>query len=956
MSQIFEPFRALGFVCDGTPFALQQRGADAFVTVVLGRSYQLYNCAKLNLLFVGPLLPRRIRAIAQWKDTTFCAVGADVVAFDRGREVGALRGGQGDGEEGGGGARVTQLLPFGEHLLCLAEDGGLALWTLKGFERTAHWRLPAALREPSALCHPPTYLNKVLIAGGESGAMQLWNLNTQKCVHAYTDWGSRVTCIAVSPAVDVVGIGLADGRIAVHDVRQDLTVVSFSHDAPITSLSFRSDGAALLASGDELGCVAFWDLSLRRLSSMQRRAHEGAVTSLGFLPGQPLLLSASPDNSLKTWIFDTPDGGCRLLRSRSGHSSPPTRVRHHGESGRQLLTGGLDRSMYAVSTTSDRQTTEMSQGRAAKKARKNAAATRDVRAGDGRRQDEHAKLAPLRDVAVCSAKEGRWASVLSCHAGDPSAYTWEASKKAIGAHKLTVPLGGGAGGAGGGAAVVPTVSCVCISPCGSYGLLGSSNGRVDKFNLQSGQHRGQFGAPHSTANASKGKKKQRAAAAAAAKAASHMGAVHGVVCDATNVSAVSGGFDGLLKWWDFSSGQLQETVQLGSAVTQLLLHRDNAILAVSCDDLSIRCFDLDTRRMVRSFVGGHTNRVSDMCFSADGRWLLSAGMDCTVRVWDIPSGRCVDWWATTKPITSMSFSPTGDFLATTHAERVGVYLWSNRTQYTTAILRNVPAKPALADLPTPSGEGARVEEADENEDEEGEEGGEEELDWSKRRQLSPFLLTLSDVPRSQWTILPHLQMVKERNKPKEPPKKPELAPFFLESMPGLASSNNPQFVKRSAGEGEGKGGEAAAPRSRILNLGREGARGQETELVLALRAADARGDFAEVMVLMASLPPSGVDLAITELSTPGVENLEVLGLALRWFEWCLRSKRDFEVTQAYLALFLQLHADALAAEPALLLRAEAVRDAQAEAWGQLGGLIQQAACLVSFLGGFKDLQ
>jgi len=126
--------------------------------------------------------------------------------------------------------------------------------------------------------------------------------------------------------------------------------------------------------------------------------------------------------------------------------------------------------------------------------------------------------------------------------------------------------------------------------------------------------------------------------------------------------------------------------------------------------------------------------------------------------------------------------------------------------------------------------------------------------------------------------------------------------------------------------------------------------------VLALRAADARGDFAEVMVLMASLPPSGVDLAITELSTPGVENLEVLGLALRWFEWCLRSKRDFEVTQAYLALFLQLHADALAAEPALLLRAEAVRDAQAEAWGQLGGLIQQAACLVSFLGGFKDLQ
>ena len=31
--------------------------------------------------------------------------------------------------------------------------------------------------------------------------------------------------------------------------------------------------------------------------------------------------------------------------------------------------------------------------------------------------------------------------------------------------------------------------------------------------------------------------------------------------------------------------------------------------------------------------------------------------------------------------TSLSFSPTNDFLATSHVDSVGVFLWANRAQY-----------------------------------------------------------------------------------------------------------------------------------------------------------------------------------------------------------------------------------------------------------------------------------
>lgn len=50
-------------------------------------------------------------------------------------------------------------------------------------------------------------------------------------------------------------------------------------------------------------------------------------------------------------------------------------------------------------------------------------------------------------------------------------------------------------------------------------------------------------------------------------------------------------------------------------------------------------------------------------------------MDNTVRTWDIPTGRLIDWFTPAKPVTSLSFSPTNEFLATTHVGVVGVFLW-----------------------------------------------------------------------------------------------------------------------------------------------------------------------------------------------------------------------------------------------------------------------------------------
>lgn len=97
-------------------------------------------------------------------------------------------------------------------------------------------------------------------------------------------------------------------------------------------------------------------------------------------------------------------------------------------------------------------------------------------------------------------------------------------------------------------------------------------------------------------------------------------------------------------------------------------------MATATDDLVIRLYDVVALRMVRKFEG-HADRITDMCFSEDGKWLLSSSMDGTLRIWDVILARQIDAVQVDVCITALSLSPNMDVLATTHVDQNGVYLW-----------------------------------------------------------------------------------------------------------------------------------------------------------------------------------------------------------------------------------------------------------------------------------------
>lgn len=134
------------------------------------------------------------------------------------------------------------------------------------------------------------------------------------------NFNCAITVLEQSPAVDVLGVGLEDGRIHLRNIKMDRIICTFRQDASITSLSFRflfmislglfdkcnvfrTDGIDSLISGSSEGSIAVWDLNERILVGQKTDMHRGPITSLVFLLGQAFVVSSGDDNRIVKWVL-----------------------------------------------------------------------------------------------------------------------------------------------------------------------------------------------------------------------------------------------------------------------------------------------------------------------------------------------------------------------------------------------------------------------------------------------------------------------------------------------------------------------------------------------------------------------------------------------------------------------------------------------------------------------------
>ncbi|KAG9229251.1 Utp21 specific WD40 associated putative domain-containing protein [Amylocarpus encephaloides] len=1006
-SRIFTPFRTIGLVSSTpVPFTSVPLGKTTFqITTSVGRCLQTYDLKRgLNLVFLTrPQTPEDITATAAWKDRVIAAWGGSndspqgVSVFKRGKEIARLD------VPAELKQPIKQLLIFGAWIVGCGTTR-MEVWKSASYEHYTTLYPTATHKGKNELTggitNMPTYLNKIF-AGRSDGSVEIWNVSSGKLIYTIlppaADCGA-VTALQPTPALSLLAIAYSAGHLIIHDILTDKTRISLNSGSSrslVTSISFRTDelGAGedgrkpgvMATAGPQTGDVTFWDLNGGgRVMGVLRGAHNpssgatvsGGVSKVEFLSGQPVVVTSGLDNSLKSWVFDeTPYSPIpRILHTRSGHAAPvsrllflPTDSDGADAGGKWLLSAGKDRSLWSWSLRRDGQSTELSQGNIRKKAKKMgilnsvslgtepSATLEDLKApeitclamslnrdggmganaGSGAIWQKANRTSKKATDATLSGVTG-WESVITGHKEDKFARTWFWGRKKAG--RWAFETGDG-----------EHVSSVGISPCGTFAVVGSDTGGIDTFNLQSGMHRKRFPSKLTPSQAKRLKIEQLQAAESleiGSKPANrftmglgkHTKAITGLVVDSLNKHLISCSTDGRIKFWDFSNGHLVDEIDWHNTVsiTGIRYHAPNDLIAVTSDDLSIRVVDIETKRTIRE-LWGCAGAINDFCFSSDGRWIIAASSDRIVRVWDLPTGHLIDAIRMRTQCTALAFSATGEFLATTCEGEIGVNIWNNKTLFTHVPTRHI-SEDEIAEMsaPTVSGEGGHG--AINGAFEEEEDDPEDSAPAPAIDQLSADMMTLSLMPKSRWQTLLHLDLIKQRNKPTEAPKVPEKAPFFLPSL------EKPNPI--GAVPDEKKTEERIAERSRIMKMDRCSSEGAFT---VALRSGSDSGDYTPFISHLKTLSPSAADLEIRSLDAGLESESDELVNFVEALTGRLQQKRDYELVQAWMTVFLRLHMESVGHDERLVQALREWRECQEAEGARLGDLVGFCGGVVGFL-------
>lgn len=141
---------------------------------------------------------------------------------------------------------------------------------------------------------------------------------------------------------------------------------------------------------------------------------------------------------------------------------------------------------------------------------------------------------------------------------------------------------------------------------------------------------------------------------------------------------VTGGWSKTARIWDVASGkELQVIATSGEYVFAAAFSPDGRYLALGGNGQPafVGIWDADKGSLVRP-LPGHRDAVLSVCFSRDGKRLLTTSYDNTARLWNVETGECLrvlrghEWW-----VWSASFSPDEQRIVTASQDG-SIMVWS----------------------------------------------------------------------------------------------------------------------------------------------------------------------------------------------------------------------------------------------------------------------------------------
>lgn len=232
--------------------------------------------------------------------------------------------------------------PAGRWLASAGNDRRISLWSLPDGNRAPgllrQWQAPDAVM---SLAVSPD--GQRLASGGDDGTITLWDPNTGARVRALPGHRGRiaeVTGLAFSPGGEALASASDDGTARLWDPLSGSETARFEgHKAEVKGVAFSADGR-LLATGGSDNRVILWDIATGAAVRVFT-GHRNRVYGVAFAarPGEagtaPLLVTSGFDRSVRIWDQDS----AVTLRLLQGHTAAVNGIEVRGS---KLYTASSD--------------------------------------------------------------------------------------------------------------------------------------------------------------------------------------------------------------------------------------------------------------------------------------------------------------------------------------------------------------------------------------------------------------------------------------------------------------------------------------------------------------------------------------------------------------------------------------------------------------------------------------
>uniref|UniRef100_A0A3B0MEU8 T-cell activation-related wd repeat protein, putative n=1 Tax=Theileria annulata TaxID=5874 RepID=A0A3B0MEU8_THEAN len=867
-SSIFKPGGQIGLICDGNSFCLNHLGTSSFILVSALSQFVVYDSLSLRVVFISLPLKSNIKSIASEYENVYLVLkdnSVEITHEHNSEIIGVFH-------------HQNQLVTYtASELITYTkaasdDDNSVPKWSLeKVITMDSNSEITAVL--------PLLGMNNKVLVGFSDSSLILLNLKSGKTLYKFSKHqcinnnkledvksnssdleGVAVMAQSCNTSSGAVAIGYNSGYVSIFDVNKDEFLGGFSltkKQKQPKSMSFVLDYLGISSKSDSLtrpellvvgttsGDLVVFDLLKFTLISCIESAHTTPIISLMHIEADKCLISLG-ENSMITWTMDSDKTFLRELRSRKGFIGTINILTPYDEEEHDLLVCTSNEgsgSLGKISTIQQHQCVTFST------------------------KSSKAKLKKITGISSCYQRHYDWPNIVTCHQNSHQVHVWSGFKKILTEKVLKVPE------------MNSIATSVCLTKCGNYAIVGYQNGQIHLFTLQSCNYDSEF---------TRGNENESLPA--------HSSQVINIslVGNSKIISISNSKTDRMVRVWDVIKVklELEYEPELPKGVGAYNSAVGNFLTALACTDDNIYVLDVKGNVIIRKIT--YHSKVNSMKFHMNDSWLIMTTERGTMLVYDILSACYVDYVEFLGNILDFHMDSSGSFMLVSNERAPGVVLqYANKHAFElfpkSILYKDIPKQPIPVDIPPSKIDSDQmVESEDENKT--------EEIEFkSTKSQLEAGLITLSGLTSSKLQTMLFLDEIKERSKPKEPPKTNDNLPFFL---PTTYKDGQLVFV-----EPEPEEIETPKPRESLLK-----STDSQTQFELLLYS-NHEDKFEMMMEYLLAQTPAMVHISLGLFSESKMD--KTLCEMLRFFQYQVKSRRNADALQVFLHLFLKFHAERL---------------------------------------------